>query len=120
MQDYFKDLEIFTPTQNDKFIEITVPVIMDMNYGILKLEILILDDGYIICDDGQNFLEFSYPAKHYYDLFMEQDTNHHFKMQLDGDRIYKKYPYDFNIRVAVNEFVRFFVYLDDFVLKNNL
>lgn len=119
MQDYFKDLGVFNPKQKEKFIEITVPVVTKMNYGILTLKVLPLEKGYIICDDGQTFDEFTYDTKYYYDLFMEK-TNRHYNIQLDGDRIYKQYPYDYNIEVAVNEFVRFFVYLDDFIIDNNI
>ena len=44
MRDYFKDLEIFNPSQNDKIIDITVPVIMDMNNTILRLKVLITEN----------------------------------------------------------------------------
>lgn len=119
MQDYFKLLKI-QPIEKEKYIIITPPVIMDMNYGILKLSIIPNENGYTVCDDGKNFSEFSHSSKYYYDLFIEKDPNYRYEIKLDGNIIYKKYLGNFNVRVAVNEFVRFFVHLDEFILKNNL
>ena len=120
MQNYYEDLKIFQPSKNGENIDITVPVIMDMNYGILKLSIIPNENGYTVCDDGKNFSEFSHSAKYYYDLFMKKNKNLNFDIKLDGETIYKNYPDNFNVIVAVNEFIRFFVYLDDFILKNNI
>lgn len=120
MQDYLKNISVFNHTQNENLIEITVPVAMDMNYNLLRLSITLLDTGYIICDDGKAFNRFNNIAEYYFNLFKEKDTNDHFDIKLDGDKFFKEYPDNFNIQVAINEFVRFFVYLDDFILKNNI
>ncbi|MBQ8425445.1 MAG: hypothetical protein IJX17_05440 [Clostridia bacterium] len=120
MNNYFKDLEVFKPIQKENFIEITVPIVTKMNNSIVKLYITTTNDGYKISDDGLTFEEFSFDTKHYFNIFMEKNVNRHFKMQLDKDTIFKEYPYDFNIEVAVNEFARFFTYLDDFIIENNL
>lgn len=120
MQDYFKNVEIFTPIKKEKYIEITVPVITDMNHDFLELRIIPTESGYTICNNGKAFSDFNEPTKYYYDLFMEKDPNYHYEIKLDGNIIYKKYSEDFSTRVAINEFVKFFVYLDDFILKNEL
>ncbi|MBQ8425441.1 MAG: hypothetical protein IJX17_05420 [Clostridia bacterium] len=120
MQNYYEILDVFKPIKNEEFIEIKIPVAMDLTFNILSLKILPLENGYIICDDGKTFKRLNNTSMYYFNIFIEKDTNDHFDIMLDGDRIYKKYPYDFNIRVAVNEFVRFFVYLDDFISNNNL
>ncbi|MBQ8425442.1 MAG: hypothetical protein IJX17_05425 [Clostridia bacterium] len=120
MQDYFKLLKIFQPIEKEKYIIITPHVAMDINYDILKFRVIPTENGYTVCDNGKKFSEFSHSAKYYYDLFMEKDPNYRYEIKLDGNIIYKKYPSNFNVRVAVNEFVRFFVHLDEFILKNNL
>ena len=120
MQDYFKNLEVFSPIKKDKFVEIVVPVAMDINYNLLKLTIIPLENGYVICDDGKTFKNFNNSTDYYLNLFNEKNPNHSFEIKLKNDRIFKQYPDNFNIQVAVNEFVRFFVYLDDFILDNNI
>ena len=120
MQDYIKNIEVFNPTYHEKFTEITVPVAMDMNYNLLKLRIIPVEKGYIICDDGKAFKKFNDTTEYYYKLFVEKNPDRHYQIKLKGDIICKQYPDNFNIQVAINEFVRFFVYLDDFIMDNNI
>ena len=105
---------------NGESFEIELPVVLYFNYQRLRLYIYPVDDGYYISDDGNTFLEFSCDSKCYYDLFNEKDSNYHFEIELDNDHIYKKYHFDFSLMSAIDEFIRFFIYLDDFMNKNNL
>ena len=51
---------------------------------------------------------------------MERDSNNHFEIKLENDHIHKKYKYDYSLVAALDEFIRFFIYLDDFMNKNNI
>ena len=71
MQDYIKNIEVFNPSYNEKYIDITVPVALDMNYNLLKLRITFVEKRYIICDDRKSFNKFNNTAEYCYKLFVE-------------------------------------------------
>ena len=115
-------LEIFKTTDRGEYIEIDVPVTLDFNFQLLSLRIypVSLDEGYYISDNGAAFSErYSDTTEHYFNMFTEDDPNYHFNIRVANDYFYKKYPYDLNVWVAINEFIRFFVYLDDYIMNNN-
>ena len=105
---------------NGERFKIELPVVLYFNYQRLVLYIYPVDDGYYISDDGNTFLEYSYDTKHYFDLFNEKDQNYHYDILLDNNYIHKKYNFDYSLMSAIDEFVRFFVYLDDFMGKNDI
>lgn len=119
MQDYFKNLEAFKPIKNENSIEIVIPVAMDINNNLPKLTVTKIDGGYTICDDGKTFKNLNNSANYYYNLFIK-NSNQHFDIQLRDNKLIKQYPDNFNIQVAINEFVRFFVYLDDYIIDKNI
>ncbi len=106
--------------EEGKSYMIEIPVHTYFNYQRLCLYIYPVDDGYYISDDGETFIEFSCDTKYYFDLFMEKDNNNHFEIKLENDHIHKKYKYDYSLVAALDEFIRFFIYLDDFMNKNNI
>lgn len=99
---------------------IELPVVLDFNYQRLRLYIYPVDDGYIISDDGETFYENSFNTEHYINLFNEGDGEYHYGIGIDGEFITKRYEYDYSLLYAINEFVRFFIRLDDFMNKNNI
>ena len=99
---------------------IELPVVLDFNYQRLTLYIYPVDDGYIISDDGQTFYEHSFDTEHYISLFNKEDGENHHGIGIDGDFIKKKYDYDYSLLCAIDEFIRFFIRLDDFMNKNDL
>ena len=105
---------------NGKSFEIELPVVLYFNYQRLKLYIFPIDDGYYITDDGQTFIEHSFDTKYYYDLFNEKDNNYHYDIELKNEYIYKKYHFDYSLMSAIDEFIRFFIYLDEFMRKNDI
>lgn len=105
---------------NGKSFEIELPVVLYFNYQRLVLYIYPVDDGYYISDDGNTFIEYSADTKYYYDLFNEKDQNNHYQIELDNDHLYKKYHYDYSLMSAIDEFVRFFIYLDQFMRDNDI
>ena len=100
------------------FIEL--PVVLYFNYQRLRLYIDPIDDGYSVSDDGETFLEHSRDTQYYYDLFEQKDQNYHFKIGLKDNFICKTYRFDYSLMSAIDEFIRFFIFLDEFMTKNDI
>ena len=66
---------------------------------------------YFVNKDFCNFLRL---------IFEKFDKNHHYSIGLKRGKICKDYHAEFNIVVAVNEFIRFFIMLDDFIINNDV
>ena len=120
MENIIEELEYFKPKQKKGFVEIKLPVAIRLYNDCLILKILPIKDGYVISDIGDTFSDFNENTKYYYDLFMEKDKHDHYGIKLHKEIILKKYNDNFNINVAINEFVRFFIDLDNFIIDNNL
>lgn len=117
MQDYMKSLSIFTPVDNGEFIKLSIPIICESTFCMVTLEIYYDKNGYTIAHDAEDFFyhcSYNNP-EYYYKRYIEESNKCHFNIQYMENRFYKEYPYNFSITVAVNEFARFFVYLDDFI-----
>lgn len=100
--------------------EIELPVVLYFNYQRLRLYIYPVDDGYYVSDDGEAFIEHSCDTQHYFDLFNKEDKSYHYEIELKDDHICKKYEYDFSLMSALDEFIRFFILLDEFMNKNDI
>ncbi|MBO7150028.1 MAG: hypothetical protein J6V71_03955 [Clostridia bacterium] len=105
---------------NGESFQIELPVVLYFNYQRLVLNIYPIDDGYCISDDGQTFLEHSFDTKYYYDLFNKKDKSYHFDVQLKDDYICKNYRFDYSLMSAIDEFIRYFILLDEFMRKNDI
>ena len=105
---------------NGELFEVELPVVLYFNYQRLVLFIKPVDEGYYIYDDGKAFIEYSNDTKYYYDLFNDKDSNYHYDIKLDNNHLYKEYKYDYSLTSAIDEFIRFFVFLDEFMRKNDI
>ncbi len=119
IQDILKQLEILSIKSDDDHVTITLPVCLYMNWNCVELIIKPTEKGYVITDTGDNFNRFNNVASYYYDLFIKSG-NRFYDIQLDNETIFKEYEFNFSIIAALDEFIRFFANLDDFVLDNNL
>ena len=113
-------LELFKPTMKEKYVEIVLPVAIKIYNDCLTLRIIPYKDGFIVSDDAKTFSEFNESTNYYYDLFMQDNKNNHYDIKLYNNLIYKQYPDNFNLTFAINEFIRFFIDLDNFIKNNNL
>ena len=77
-------------------------------------------DGYLVSDDGETFIEYSGDAEYYLNLFNQNDKNYHYEIKLKDNRICKFYKYDYSLMSALDEFIRFFIYLDTYMRDNNI
>ena len=41
-------------------------------------------------------------------------------MKIKDGKIYKDYQMDFSVDVAINEFIRFYIMLDDFIINKDV
>ena len=106
--------------ENGKYFVVELPVAIYFNFQRLTLYIYPVDDGYYISDDGKTFVEKNNSAKYYYDLFNKKDKNFHYNIELKNDYLCKKYRFDVSLIASIDEFVRFFVFLDEFIQNNNI
>ena len=97
-----------------------LPVEINFNFQRLVLFVRPVEDGYYVFDGGETFITFDNDTKYYYDLFNEYDDNYHFEIETENEYLYKKYSGDFKLISAINEFTRFFIFLDEFMLNNNI
>ena len=114
-----KTLSIFKVTDKDEYIELELPVVTYFNYQRVVLRIYPVNDEYYISDEGLTFSECGRSSGYYYNSFVVNDSNSHFDILLDYDYLYKKYDGDYAVYSAIDEFVRFFIYLDDYMMKNS-
>lgn len=104
-----------------EYFEIELPVIMFFNQQLITLRLYPVDDGYYVATDGTTFDEYVEYAEanceKYYDLFVKNNQKHHYDIKRDGAYLYKKYASNHSARHAVDDFVKFFVYLDEYILE---
>ena len=116
-----RSLDMCKINKTEEYFEIELPVVTLFNHQLVTLRLYPLDDGYYISTDWLTFDEYpEYSASYcekYYNLFIEKDTHYHYDIKREGAYLYKKYEADRSARTAVDEFVKFFVYLDDFMLE---
>lgn len=113
-----KELEYFKPIQKENYVEVIIPVAIKIFKACLRLRIYNKENGYVISDDGYAFYDSNEDSEYYYDLY-KKNNKYHYNILLKDNYFYKEYESNFNINVALNEFVRLFIYLDDFVNKRD-
>lgn len=103
-----------------EYFQIELPIVLYFNYQRLLLNIYPKDDGYLISDDGETFIEYSEDAEYYINLFNNNDNNYHYEIKLKDNCICKFFKYDYSLMSALDEFIRFFIYLDTYMRDNNI
>lgn len=115
-----KSLDMCKLNELDEYFEIELPVVTFFNQQLVTLRLYPFNDGYYVSTTDTVFDEYpEYSANYcqkYYNLFMEKNSHYHYQIKREGPYLYKKYEATCSVRTAVDEFVKFFVYLDDFIL----
>ena len=114
-----RDLEYFKPVQKENYVEVVIPVDIKIFKACLRLRIYRTEHGYVISDDGYTFYDSNEDSEYYYDLY-KKNNKYDYNILLRDNYFYKEYPSNFNINVALNEFIRFFIYLDEYLRENNV
>ena len=125
MQEIFKRLstEFCAKQLKNNIIKLTLPLVTWTDGGLLELRIKLKEDGdYTIYSPTNLFVEKNAGGSqtYYFKLFEKNDKNYHFDMKIKNGKIYKDYASNYNIAVAINEFIRFYVMLDDFIINNSV
>ena len=117
MKEILERLEVFKPVEKDGMIELAIPVILKISNNCLFLNITKTNDGYRILADSENFERLNNVISFYYEKF-ESQGHKYYDIQCNDDCIFKNYKSDFSITVAIDEFIRFFIELDNFISEN--
>lgn len=123
MEELYKRLkDEFSLKQMKNYIQIKVPLVMWINGGLLELRIKQNKGGYVVYCPTNLFLEANAGGSQefYFDLFEKNDSDYHYDIKIKNGKFYKEYKNDSNISISINEFIRFFIMLDDFIIKNSV
>ena len=113
-------LKIFEAQEKDGFIEINLPLILDMNNQCFVINIKPDKGGFMVSDGGFAFENFNEVAKHYFDMFASAFAEKCEGFEVRGEQICKRYADNTSLIFALNEFIRFFIEFDKFVCENHL
>lgn len=120
MANFMEQLTLFTPAQCDGYIDVTLPVLLATDWSFLHLHIIEGEESFrIVCPDDI-FAEQNGSLTYYFTLFSEHNGGERYGMQLGDDGIYRDYPAEHSVRVALSDFVRFFLRFDDFIIDNDI
>ena len=108
-------LDIFKCVEKDGCAEITVPLALHMTFNFLTLYISVTDDGFTVFDEGGVCSDHNDSEEGYLQVFLQKYPNEDYGIRVRDGFFYKDYPRDYNPRMAIDDFVRFFVPFDNFV-----
>ena len=110
-----ESLDIFKCEEMDGCVQITVPLALNMTFNFLTLYIRVNEDGFTVFDEGSVCDEHNDTEQGYLDVFLKKYPEHDYGIRVQDRFFYKDYPNDYNPRMAIDDFIRFFVPFDDFV-----
>ena len=123
MQDLFDRLSVgLSKKQMKNHIKITIPIVIHTSGTFLDLKIKKNKVGFTIFCPTNIFSEQNAQGnqEYYFNIFEKNDKNYHYDIKIKNGIIFKDYPLERNINVAIDEFVRFYIMLDDFMMNNNV
>lgn len=111
-----KWLTSYAPKIEDGRITLTLPIVIHNCGLLLELHITVKEETYEICCPNDIFYDANDSAEYYFKIFNTYDKNYHYEIQLKEEKFCKEYPQEYSIVCALDEFARFFILLDDFIL----
>ena len=120
MKDILKRLKPFSPKARRGYIDVTLPVVIYTDGGLLDLRIRKPGSGYKITCPRDLFAEANRDGAFYFSAFERYGAGCHYGMKMRCGRIYKEYDSEQSMTVALSEFARFFILLDDFIMANDV
>lgn len=120
IQDIMDSLIELSAVEKDDYIEITYPIAFEMIYTLVTLRIYINEDCYVITDEGWTFENTNDYGQYYFDIYKKDGKYNDFGIAIENETFYKEYSLDFDIHKAIDEFVRFLIYFDDFMSEKGL
>ena len=111
------DLADLNPIQREGYIELRLPVLLELSWSLITLRVTPHEDGsYTVSDNGRMFAERGNEStEFYYNHFAEHSEYSHYDIKVKGDFFYKDYAANYNPTAALNQFVRFFIRLEEHI-----
>ena len=122
MQDIKKRLfSDFAAKERGGYFEIEFPVVINTSGTLVALRIEQREDSYFIThpedifsDRGNDNLEF------YFNLFMKHYKGYTYGVELSDGVLTKVCENNYNVAVALSDFIRFMIIFDDFFIDNEV
>ena len=119
--DIYNQIKHFAPQQKKDFVEVSLPIAFHASRGsLLTFSIAPKEGGFVIACLDDMFYEANDTQSRYFNIFMKNDKHYHYDMQILNDVIYKEYPENHSVTMALNDFIRFFIMFDDFIIDNDV
>ena len=117
----FNQIKDHAPIQKQDCVEIEFPIAFFASHGsLLRFSIAPKEGGYVVACLDDLFSESNGSQERYFNIFMKHDKHYHYDMQIVNDVIYKEYPENHSVTMALNDFIRFFIMFDDFIIDNDV
>ena len=113
-------LSSYSPTEKDGRIYITVPVVVSLSQGPLELVITQEENTYTLCCPTNLFEDANESQEFYFDLFKRHFNGYYYDMELKNGLFSKAYNEEHSPLHAINDFVRFIILFDNFMLENDV
>ena len=122
MQDIMNRLsKDFTPVQKNEYIEIPFPVVINTSFDLVTLRIYQREDGYTITHPEDIFSEMGNATlEFYFNLFKKHNEDYFYGVELKDGVLTKECENNYNVAVALSDFIRFMIYFDDFFTNNGV
>ena len=122
LQKIYKSLNSYGAKLFKNYIKVKIPLVIWTNGDVLELKIKQSKDGFTVYCPTNIFLDANEQGDQdfYVNIFEKHDKNYHYDIKIKNGKIYKNYQQEASVTVAINEFIRYYVMLDDFILKNDV
>ena len=120
MNNLMNVLSAFAPTENNGRIYITVPMVVSLSQGPLELVITQEENAYTLFCPTNFFEDANESQQFYFDLFKRHFNGYYYDMEIEGGLFTKSYHTEHSPLHAINDFVRFTILLDNFMLENDV
>lgn len=115
-------LDMCKVDKQGEYLEVTFPVITSFNQQLVTLRLYPFEDYYYVSSTDTVFDEYEeYSANYcekYYNEFVKDENLSSYEINRYGAYLYKKYDGEYSVRYAVDEFIKFFIELDKYMLRN--
>lgn len=115
-------LDMCNIKKTEEYFEIELPIILFFNQQLITLRLYPCDDGYYVSSLDTVFDEYPEyaitPCEEHYNAFIKDNPNHCYDIKRHEAYLYKKYGASHSARHAVDDFVKFFIHLDEYILKD--
>ena len=121
MQKILKTLQTkFSAKQKKGYILMSLPIAINIDNGLLDLRITPTETGYTISCPRDFFVDANAKLEYYFNIFEKYDKNYHHGIQIKKGKLSKEYSLETNIITALDEFIKFIIYFDNFFINNNV